>query len=61
MLFDLTRSNLLKQLPAGNGIILRFTEIVTASHSIGTYFGEPLYLSLLLTHRQNFSLQMSQN
>ena len=38
MLFALTRSNLLKQLPNENGIILRLTEIVTLRHSIGTYF-----------------------
>ena len=38
MLFALTRSNLLKQLPNENGIILRLTEIVTVRHSIGTYF-----------------------
>jgi hypothetical protein len=38
MLFALTRSNLFKQLTDGNGIILRLTEIVTGSHSIGTYF-----------------------
>jgi len=38
MLFALMRSNLLKQLPDENGIILRLTEIVTAHHSIGTYF-----------------------
>jgi hypothetical protein len=38
MLFALTRSNLLKQLPDGNGIILRLTEIETVRHSIGTYF-----------------------
>ena len=48
MLFALTRSNLLKQLPDGNGTILRLTEIVTASNSvspkadIGTYFWELL-------------------
>jgi hypothetical protein len=42
MLFALTRSNLLRQLPDGNGIILRLTEIVTASNSIGTYFFELL-------------------
>ena len=34
MLFALTRSNLLRQLPDGNGIILRLTEIVTVSNSI---------------------------
>jgi len=32
MLFALTRSNLLKQLPDGHGIILRLTEIVTVRH-----------------------------
>jgi len=42
MLFALTRSNLLRQLPDGNGTILRLTEIVTASNSIGTYFWELL-------------------
>ncbi len=40
MLFALTRSNLLRQLPDRNGIILRLTEIVTVSNSIGTYFWE---------------------
>lgn len=34
MLFALTRSNLLKQLPHGNEIILRLTEIVSVRHSI---------------------------
>ena len=34
MLFALTRPNLLRQLPDGNGIILRLTEIVTESNSI---------------------------
>ncbi len=43
MLFALTRSNLLRQLPHGNGIILRLTGIVTASNSIGTFFLELLY------------------
>jgi hypothetical protein len=38
MLFALTRSNLLRQLSDGNGTILRLTEIVTVSNSIGTYF-----------------------
>jgi len=38
MLFALTRSNLLRQLPDGNGIILLLTEVVTVSSSIGTYF-----------------------
>ncbi len=42
MLFALTRSNLLRQLPDGNGIILRLTEIVTVSNSIGKYFWELL-------------------
>ncbi len=42
MLFALTRSNLLRQLPDGNGIILRLIEIVTISNSIGTYFKELL-------------------
>jgi hypothetical protein len=32
MLFALTRSNLLRQLPDRNGIILRLTEIVTVSN-----------------------------
>jgi hypothetical protein len=32
MLFALTRSNLLKQLPDGNGIILRPIEISTVNH-----------------------------
>ena len=31
MLFALTRSNLLRQLPDGNGIILRLTEIMTVN------------------------------
>jgi hypothetical protein len=34
MLFALTRSNLLKQLPDGNEIILRLTETVIAYHLI---------------------------
>jgi len=38
MLVALTRSNLLKQLPDGNGIILRLAEIATVSNSIGKYF-----------------------
>jgi len=42
MPFALTRSNLLRQLSDGNGIILRLTEIVTVSNSIGTYFFELL-------------------
>jgi len=42
MLFALTRSNLLRQLPDGNGITLRLTEIVTGTNSIGTYFWELL-------------------
>jgi hypothetical protein len=42
MLFALTRSNLLRQLPDGNGIILRPTEIVAVSNSIGTYLWELL-------------------
>jgi len=29
----------LRQLPPGNGIILRLTEITTVNNSIGTYFG----------------------
>jgi hypothetical protein len=37
MLFALTRSNLLRQLPAENKIILRLTETVNVCHSIGTY------------------------
>jgi len=35
MLFALTRSNLLKQLPNQNGIILRLTEIVTRHEDAG--------------------------
>ena len=49
MLFALTRSNLLRQLPHGNGIILRLTEQVTLSQfnlakggQVETYFWEPL-------------------
>jgi hypothetical protein len=42
MLFALTRFNLLKQLPDGNGIILRLIEILTVRHSIGIYVGELL-------------------
>ena len=42
MLFALMRSNLPRQLPDGNGIILMLTEIVTVSNSIGTYFWELL-------------------
>jgi len=38
MLFALTRSNLLRQLPAQNQIILRLTIIVTGSDSNETYF-----------------------
>jgi len=38
MLFALTRSNLLRQLPDRNRIILQLTVIVTVSNSIGTYF-----------------------
>ena len=38
MLFALTRSILLRQLPHGNETILGLTETVTANHSIGTYF-----------------------
>jgi hypothetical protein len=38
LLFALMRSNLLRQLPDGNGIILGLTEIVAESNSIGTYF-----------------------
>jgi len=37
MLFALTRSNLLRQLPDENGIILRLAETVNLRHSIGTY------------------------
>jgi hypothetical protein len=37
-MFALTRSNLLKQLPDENGIILRLTEIATVRHSMGTYY-----------------------
>jgi len=37
MLFALTRSNLPRQLPGGNAITLRLSEIVTAMNSIGTY------------------------
>jgi hypothetical protein len=33
-MFALTRSNLLRQLPDENGIILRLAEIVTGRHSI---------------------------
>jgi len=40
MLFALTRSNLLRQLPDGNGIIPRRIEIVTESNLIGLYFWE---------------------
>jgi hypothetical protein len=39
MLFALTRSNLLRQLPDRNRIIPQFTDIVTVSNSIETYFG----------------------
>ena len=42
MLFAFTRSNILRQLPHGNGIVLWLTEIVTVTNSIGTYFGELL-------------------
>jgi hypothetical protein len=38
MLFALTRSNLLKQLPDENEIILRLTETVIVRHLIGTRF-----------------------
>jgi len=43
LLFALTRFNLLRQLPDGNGIALRLIEIVTASYSIEKYFEELLY------------------
>ena len=46
MLFALTRSNLLRQLPDRNGIILQLTGIVTVSNSIGTYFWELLLFFL---------------
>ena len=42
MLFALTRSNLLRQLPDRNRIILRLIEIATVRNSIGTYFWELL-------------------
>ena len=42
MLFALTRSNLLKQLPAENEIILRLTETVNVRHSIRTHLGKLL-------------------
>jgi len=49
MLFALTRSNLLRQLPDGNGTILGLTEQVTLSQfnianggQVGTCFWEPL-------------------
>jgi len=54
MLFALTRSNLLRQLPDGNGIILRLTEIVTVSNSIGTYYlncYNPERLSFFISRR----------
>jgi len=37
MLFALTRSNLLRQLPNANEIILKLTEFVTGIDSNGTY------------------------
>ena len=37
-MFALTRSNLLKQLPDENGIILRLTEIATVRRSMGINF-----------------------
>jgi len=40
MLFALTRSNLLRQLPDKNRIILLLTEILPVSNSIETYFWE---------------------
>jgi len=46
MLFALTRSNLLRQLPNRNGIILQLTEIVSVSNSIGTYFWRRLHINL---------------
>jgi len=36
MLFALTRSNLLRQLPDQNKIVLQLTEIVSVSNSSGT-------------------------
>ena len=42
MLFALTRSDLLRQLPDRNEIILRLTNILTVRHSIGTYYWELL-------------------
>jgi hypothetical protein len=38
LLIPLTRSNLLRQLPDGNGIILLLIEIVTVSSSMGTFY-----------------------
>jgi len=45
MLFALTRSNLLRQLPDQNGTVLRFTDIVTVSNSIspGADKSEPIF------------------
>ena len=37
-MFALTRSNLLKELPDENGIILRLTEIATVRRSMGINF-----------------------
>jgi hypothetical protein len=37
-LFALTRSNLLRQLPNENGIVMMFPKITTASNSMDTYF-----------------------
>jgi len=43
-MFSLMRSNLLRQLPDLNEIIRWLLEIVTVSHSIGTYFWQLLYV-----------------
>ena len=61
MLFALTRSNLLRQLPDGNGIILRLIEVVTVSNSNGTDFWKllcrlprALYLPSTLRRKDSF-------
>ena len=43
MLFALTRSNLLKQLPDENGTLLQLAEIVTVSNATGKHFFKLLY------------------
>jgi len=48
MLLALTRSNLLRQLPHGTGIILRLTDIVTISSSISPKADRNIFLGTAL-------------